>query len=155
MIVDGMCNMETLSLKCPLCCDETFSSHDSLKYHILSLTENLLCSACDKRFYNLYDLTDHLGNKCKIKNLENLSSNIENESEPQASENITSELLQPKVETTVNDGETYFCHMCNINILSVEEHLEHYHQGEDIIMVCILSALLPIKCFIIYWFLMV
>lgn len=135
--------MDTSLLRCPLCCEETFPSHDALKYHILSLTENLLCPACDKRFYNLYDLTDHLGRECNEQNMDSVSNKIENGRDTlakpikvnESSENTSLELLTPKVEGTENEEETYFCHMCNINILSVEEHLEQYHQGEEIIMV--------------------
>lgn len=134
--------METSTLKCPLCCEETFSSHHALKYHILSLTENLLCPACDKRFYNLYDLTDHLGRECKDQNTEydqitdekpieeNFKQPIQNKTD-----DIQMEKLIPKCEVVENEEESYFCHMCNINILSVEEHLSQYHQGEEIIMV--------------------
>lgn len=135
--------MESCTLKCPLCCEETFSSHHALKYHILSLTENLMCPACDKRFYNLYDLTDHLGRECKDINTEYIENNenkhyIEEDlkkSNENNLDNTTIQLLTPKVEVAENEEDTYFCHMCNINILSVEEHLEQYHQGEDIIMV--------------------
>lgn len=135
--------MEASSLKCPLCCEETFSSHHALKYHILSLTENLLCPACDKRFYNLYDLTDHLGRGCKEQDAEYVSNtevktHIEdNFKQPtqNKSDDTSFEKIIPKVEVVGNEEESYFCHMCNINILSVEEHLEQYHQGEEIIMV--------------------
>lgn len=145
--------METSLLKCPLCCEETFSSHHTLKYHILSLTENLLCPACDKRFYNLYDLTDHLGTECKDQNMLNTTNKIESGHDTLAkpikskenSENTSLELLTPKTEVVENEEDTYFCHMCNIDIRSVEEHLEQYHQGEEIIMVCIFKIMCHIS----------
>lgn len=134
--------MESLTLKCPLCCEETFSSHQSLKYHILSLTENLFCPSCDKRFYNLCDLTDHLGRECK-EIPEDISNQI---SSRDVSSTNPKKYLQNEINSSPGDAnlpkteikneeETYFCHMCNINILSVEDHLSEYHQGEDIIMV--------------------
>lgn len=50
-----------LKLECPLCCNETFNSHDSLKYHLLSIIDNLLCPSCGQRFEKIHDLADHLG----------------------------------------------------------------------------------------------
>lgn len=123
--------MDSLSLKCPLCCDETFSSHDSLKYHLLSLIENLICPACDKTFYNLYHLTDHLGRECRDQDTDNLPKDNYTDQE-NVQENI--ELVVPKVEMFETE-ENYFCHMCNFNISSIEEHLSSCHQGEEIIMV--------------------
>lgn len=129
--------MDTSSLKCPLCCEETFPSPESLKYHILSLTENLLCPSCDKRFYNLYDLTEHLGRRCTDHNVD--ESAQERSTNVEDSGKTTFERLIPKVEVVENEDaqteETYFCHVCNINILSIQEHLENCHQGEEIIVV--------------------
>lgn len=56
--------MGTLQLHCPLCCSETFSCHNSLKYHLLSISENLICPSCGKRFERIFDLAMHLGNQC-------------------------------------------------------------------------------------------
>lgn len=138
--------MMDISLKCPLCCEESFPSHSSLKYHILSLTENLVCPACDKRFYNIYELTDHLGRgceDCKDDIVDNVLEcvAVEFESVSKTSEmnpvkGLQNELIVPKSEKLEIEEDTYFCHVCNINIISVEEHLQQYHQGEDIIMVC-------------------
>lgn len=131
--------MDSLTLKCPLCCEETFTSHQSLKYHILSITENLFCPSCDKRFYNLSDLTEHLGRECTDENSDVISNNkrdlCKNEkSLPNESSSFSGVTLVPKVEVK-GEEETYFCHMCNIDILSVEDHLSEFHQGEEIIMV--------------------
>lgn len=139
--------MESLTLKCPLCCEGTFSSHQSLKYHILSITENLFCPACDKRFYNLTDLTDHLGTECKEQETKPIIHKDESGEKKlsQAMSKPSQELLDPKVEVD-SEEESYFCHMCNINILSVETHLSEYHQGEDIVMVYMNYNFFYCKC---------
>lgn len=56
--------MGSLLLDCPLCCSETFTCHNSLKYHLLSISDNLICPACDKRFEKIFDLAMHLGRQC-------------------------------------------------------------------------------------------
>ncbi|XP_066597849.1 zinc finger protein 555-like isoform X2 [Prorops nasuta] len=52
--------MGSLSLACPMCCDETFSNLQSLKYHILSITDNLFCPGCSKRSESVMALIKHL-----------------------------------------------------------------------------------------------
>lgn len=56
--------MTSKTLECPLCCNEVFTSHSSLKYHLLSMIENLTCPACSKRFEKILDLAEHLGREC-------------------------------------------------------------------------------------------
>lgn len=56
--------MGSLLLECPLCCSEKFSSHHSLKYHLLSIIDNLICPACSTRFDKILDLAEHLGREC-------------------------------------------------------------------------------------------
>ncbi|KAJ8975298.1 hypothetical protein NQ317_011639 [Molorchus minor] len=62
-----MGSLSTFSFSCPLCCDEKFTSHSSLRYHILSIIDNLLCTACGLRFENMLALAEHLGRECQEK----------------------------------------------------------------------------------------
>ncbi|XP_012252893.1 zinc finger protein 557 isoform X2 [Athalia rosae] len=52
--------MGSLSLVCPMCCGETFNSPQSLKYHLLSITDNLYCPSCSQRFDSVLALIQHL-----------------------------------------------------------------------------------------------
>ncbi|XP_030759191.1 zinc finger protein 2-like [Sitophilus oryzae] len=88
--------MAPLALNCPLCCNETFPSHVSLKYHLLSMIDNLFCPSCNERCDDLMDLADHLGREC---------TNLPKEKEPfpyplvQYGENVD----QPSEEATHNN----------------------------------------------------
>ncbi|XP_968302.3 zinc finger protein ZFP2 [Tribolium castaneum] len=53
-------------LNCPLCCHETFETAATLKNHILTILDNLLCPTCGKKFEKLADLAQHLDdNDCQ------------------------------------------------------------------------------------------
>ncbi|XP_016837124.1 zinc finger protein 813 [Nasonia vitripennis] len=52
--------MGSLSLTCPMCCGETFNNSESLKYHLLSITDNLYCPGCSIRTYSMAALIQHL-----------------------------------------------------------------------------------------------
>lgn len=52
--------MGSLSLACPMCCGETFASNESLKYHLLSMMDNLYCPGCSLRTYSIAALIQHL-----------------------------------------------------------------------------------------------
>lgn len=56
--------MGTLNLVCPMCCGETFNNPQSLKYHLLSITDNLYCPGCSQRFDSVAILIQHL-DKCQ------------------------------------------------------------------------------------------
>lgn len=56
--------MGSLQFDCPLCCNETFTSQQSLKYHLLSIIDNLLCTICSSRFETILDLAKHLDEEC-------------------------------------------------------------------------------------------
>jgi hypothetical protein len=51
-------------LVCPLCCDEKFSNQLSLRYHLLSITDNVYCPECCQRFDSILQLADHLDGMC-------------------------------------------------------------------------------------------
>jgi hypothetical protein len=52
------------TLVCPLCCDEEFSNQLSLRYHLLSITDNVYCPECSERFDSIHQLADHLDGMC-------------------------------------------------------------------------------------------
>lgn len=52
--------MGSLTLDCPLCCGETFHNPQSLKYHLLSMTDNLYCPGCSERLDSVLALIRHL-----------------------------------------------------------------------------------------------
>ena len=52
--------MGTLNLVCPMCCGETFDNSQSLKYHLLSMTDNLYCPNCAERSDSVSALIQHL-----------------------------------------------------------------------------------------------
>ncbi|XP_070172709.1 zinc finger protein 569 [Polyergus mexicanus] len=60
--------MGSLNLICPMCCGETFNNPQSLKYHLLSITDNLYCPGCSQRSDSVASLIQHL-DKCE-QNLE-------------------------------------------------------------------------------------
>lgn len=43
-----------------MCCGETFTSSQSLKYHLLSMTDNLYCPGCSERSDSVLALIEHL-----------------------------------------------------------------------------------------------
>ncbi|XP_014483824.1 PREDICTED: zinc finger protein 3-like isoform X2 [Dinoponera quadriceps] len=56
--------MGSLNLVCPMCCGETFNNPQSLKYHLLSITDNLYCPGCSQRSDSVTALIQHL-DKCQ------------------------------------------------------------------------------------------
>lgn len=56
--------MGSLQFDCPLCCNETFTSQQSLRYHLLSIIDNLRCTVCSSRFDTIYELAKHLDGEC-------------------------------------------------------------------------------------------
>lgn len=45
---------------CPMCCGETFENSESLKNHLLNMTENLFCPGCSVKTYSMAALIQHL-----------------------------------------------------------------------------------------------
>ncbi|XP_074040843.1 uncharacterized protein [Leptinotarsa decemlineata] len=133
-----------LSLECPLCCEEKFSSHHSLKYHILSIIDNLLCPACNTRFDDILNLVEHLGRECrendtnteiiKKEYLESSCSPISKNGD--LGQNSTKCLENEESESNdIEDGNLmYMCVMCNIQFTSMEEHVDKFHSGEEVIL---------------------
>lgn len=59
--------MGSLQFDCPLCCNESFSSQQLLRYHLLSIIDNLRCPVCSSRFDSIYELAKHLDGVCDPK----------------------------------------------------------------------------------------
>ncbi|XP_057667768.1 zinc finger protein 883-like [Diorhabda carinulata] len=152
--------MGTLSLKCPLCCGEHFSSRQLLRDHILEVINNPACSICNSGFNNINELANHLETECdaQLTNLDGRNENqdndgIEKETEGSVvhsdkeihevteteqgktdSENCTTEDAV-NFDTQGDNGQvTYMCIMCNVQFTSIEEHLAKYHDGEEVML---------------------
>lgn len=55
----------SIKLQCPLCCEDAFGSYESLHEHLLSITENLFCTACNARFDDVARLIEHIRRRCQ------------------------------------------------------------------------------------------
>ncbi|KAJ9579515.1 hypothetical protein L9F63_004834, partial [Diploptera punctata] len=87
------------TLICPLCCNEEFSNQLSLKYHLLSITDNMYCPECSKRFDSILQLANHLDGTCGItgntcKREEELTEEENTQEEENLIEHELSESLQ-------------------------------------------------------------
>lgn len=106
--------MGSLQLDCPLCCNETFTSQQSLKYHLLSIIDNILCTICSSRFETIYELAQHLDENCrerKVKDAGTLSNfNLDN--------------VQIKIETEDSSDEISNSILAKA-LLSPQKHSEH------------------------------
>nr|XP_026495832.1 zinc finger protein 2-like isoform X1 [Vanessa tameamea] len=61
--------MGDLVLYCPLCCNATFDSKQSLIEHISIISSNLVCPLCTNRFSSIDHFTDHLKlDNCELVN---------------------------------------------------------------------------------------
>lgn len=159
-------NMGSLNFDCPLCCNESFSSQQSLRYHLLSIIDNLRCSICTKRFDSIYELAKHLDGECVIKagnsnvNEEvNIKIEVEDSNSDEIGNSILAKaLLSPKKgnaksknaddedEDDIEHGgeveqfgeepeqDVYSCSSCGVSFTSVEEHIQKYHQGQEVVV---------------------
>lgn len=163
--------MGSLQLECPLCCSEKFSSHHSLKYHLLSIIDNLICPSCNIRFDKILDLAEHLGRECHEANASAVPPNLKREinvkEESQSDGDVESVLSKSilakallgkdkekdkpndssnsntqaknEVQVEINDDnrgeeDLFYCSSCAINFTSIEEHLEKYHEGHEVLI---------------------
>ena len=74
------------TLVCPLCCGESFPTQESLKYHLLSVTDNIYCPDCGKRFDTIPTLAKHLNGFC--------GKDVDSEEEMDTKEEIIATLQQ-------------------------------------------------------------
>lgn len=52
--------MGDTSLRCPLCCDKTFSSKPELVEHLATLLDNVTCPVCNNKWSSIGHLIEHL-----------------------------------------------------------------------------------------------
>lgn len=52
------------TLTCPLCCGDEFTDQLSLRYHLLSMIDNVYCPQCSQRFDTILQLAKHLDGMC-------------------------------------------------------------------------------------------
>ncbi|KAF5290592.1 hypothetical protein FQR65_LT11543 [Abscondita terminalis] len=145
--------MGSLELHCPLCCTETFSCHSSLKYHLLSISENLICPSCGKRFEKIFDLAMHLGNKCldppddiNVEDNNNateqcfVKTEIMQEDDDATLSNsilakaLSRDNLKNVTENEQTEDDVYHCTSCEMNFTSVEEHIKSFHDGHEVFL---------------------
>lgn len=149
--------MGSLQLECPLCCNETFSSHDTLKHHLLTMIDNLVCPSCELRFEKIFDLAEHLGRDCCESNIkedagdsnyeqiiikQEESDEGENEKEScdetmpndSKSDKDVSENVEVPTKDEENEQELYYCSSCATSFSSVQEHIQEYHQGQEVFL---------------------
>lgn len=65
--------MDETSLKCPLCCEESFDSLRSLKMHISDVLNKLECPICKGNFNAFENFAQHLL-ECEVCESENTES---------------------------------------------------------------------------------
>lgn len=77
-----------------MCCGETFNNPQSLKYHLLSMTDNLYCPGCSQRSDSVMALIQHL-DRCGCTESETTlaESNREQEQESQQESQPDAEVL--------------------------------------------------------------
>ncbi|XP_026671777.1 zinc finger protein 595-like isoform X2 [Ceratina calcarata] len=110
--------MGSLNLVCPMCCGETFNNPQSLKYHLLSMTDNLYCPGCSQRSDSVMALIQHLDQCGQSMDADQASPEVKDEhsgqqeeAQQQESETETEVLMDTNVEgidqsflATVNDS---------------------------------------------------
>lgn len=153
--------MGSLQLACPLCCSETFPCHNSLKYHLLSINDNLNCPICKKKFEQVFELAIHIGKKClECDNEEVISetdTNVKESKTDNCNDNIVTEttliltnenMEQSEVvidENVDEDDEStkdvYYCSSCDTNFTSIEKHIFEFHQGHEVLLEVVLKVL--------------
>lgn len=187
--------MGSLQLDCPLCCNETFTCPQSLKYHLLSIVDNILCPSCGTRFQTIFELAEHLDIECGNTNGKSAADsndvnivNIKIENEDSADESLNNSILakallspqsnnkntvfissnnehrdsdpvpeeneqtytqaqedaeeametggdaQEGGEVESTDPEVYSCLSCGTNFTSIVDHIQEYHEGEEVVV---------------------
>ncbi|CAH1124956.1 unnamed protein product [Ceutorhynchus assimilis] len=136
-------------LKCPLCCEGTFDTHSALKEHIQMNLDNMSCPSCNVRC-EIMELPKHL-EQC-VNNRDN--ARVSRKTMKQKSGSEFDNLLQVKIEgnggvvtdennttetedaadVTYSCDMIYSCEMCKMTFDSIEDHLNQYHQDEEVLV---------------------
>ncbi|XP_015184803.1 PREDICTED: zinc finger protein 845-like isoform X2 [Polistes dominula] len=112
--------MGSLNLICPMCCGETFNDPQSLKYHLLSMTDNLYCPGCSQRSDSVMALIQHLdrcGQDFNPKEFEDIKENKKQETCKETV--IASEVLMDTHIEQIN--QTFLTTVNNNDIMIVGE----------------------------------
>lgn len=146
--------MGSLTLECPLCCTEKFNSLHGLKYHLLSIMDNLTCSSCNEKFDSVRKLIDHLDLECcgnkegnpvvKNEGVDNtegksilakaLLKNQQGE-EQMEEETISVNAEMEELEDSEDGDEgLYECSTCQVQFESIEEHIKEFHAGTEVVI---------------------
>lgn len=132
-----------VELVCPLCCNETFASRETLKHHLLGVISNLRCPSCDEVFANVQDLTQHLDKDCEdraetILDIKNfiVKQEAKDGKTPEVSDIVVAEIDPSETAFSMEEceleEETFFCSSCKFNFSSLEDHLMQFHEGENV-----------------------
>lgn len=114
-------NMGTLV--CPLCCDEEFSNQLSLRYHLLSITDNVYCPECCQRFDSILQLAEHLDGMCGKAELVNSIEEYTPDSDMVMAEGMTEEdklimhernTCETEVVTEINNPGNMSSDVCEV-----------------------------------------
>lgn len=110
-------------LVCPLCCDEKFSNQLSLRYHLLSITDNVYCPDCCQRFDSILQLADHLDGMCGEAQLVNNIEEYTPDSDVVMAEGMVEEdklmmheggTPETEVATEINNPEIMSSDVCKV-----------------------------------------
>ncbi|KAI4488855.1 hypothetical protein M0804_004353 [Polistes exclamans] len=112
--------MGSLNLICPMCCGETFNDPQSLKYHLLSMTDNLYCPGCSQRSDSVTALIQHLDRCGQDLDSKTFQDNEENNKQKTCKETVTtSEVLMDTHIEQIN--QTFLTTVNNNDIMIVGE----------------------------------
>lgn len=110
-------------LVCPLCCGEKFSNQLSLRYHLLSITDNVYCPECCQRFDSILQLADHLDGMCGKAELVNNIEEYAQDSDMVMAEGLAEEdklimhegdTLETEVATEINNPRNMSSDVCKV-----------------------------------------
>ncbi|XP_035739180.1 zinc finger protein 595-like isoform X2 [Vespa mandarinia] len=112
--------MGSLNLICPMCCGETFNDPQSLKYHLLSMTDNLYCPGCSQRSDSVMALIQHL-DRCGQDSEQEMHQDTEENLEQETSKGTVtaSEVLMDTNIEQIN--QTFLATVNNNGIMIVGE----------------------------------
>lgn len=128
-------------MKCPLCCDRTFTSKISLVEHLSNILSNLICPVCKNKWSSLAHLIEHLNlDDCQPDNTVQSfdMATLEEENIENSTENCTSESKSLEDEILIKHEE--------LGQLSVETVTEVPQENDSKMYVELLSKQLTKPC---------
>ena len=85
------------TLTCPLCCEDEFADKFALRYHLLSIIDNVYCPQCSQRFDSIMQLVKHLDGVCGGVDGDKLETHCDKENK------MNMEHCTPEIGTNVNN----------------------------------------------------